>query len=161
MIIESERLKTSILSENDIETLFNIYSDKDAMKFRGSKPMLSIDDAVKMVSESQSKLNGILKNRLSIRLKSNNQLIGTLLIKVEEQNKKEAEIGISFGIRYWNKGYGYETIKMTEKRLKDLKYEKIKAWCKKENKASIKLLEKCDFYKVKQNTYPESYLFYK
>lgn len=36
MIIENEKLLIRELAENDVNVIFELYSDKEAMKFRGS-----------------------------------------------------------------------------------------------------------------------------
>jgi len=159
---ESERLKTTRLSEEDAATLFQIYSDSDAMKYRGSKPIKSMVDAVNMVTEQFSTDNNISKMRLGIRNKSNNHLIGTLLLTKDENFISKCEIGFSFGKKYWGKGYGQETLKMMEEKLRTLEsIEEIEAWCIKENIASIRIFEKAGFSKIEQSKYPQSWLLVK
>lgn len=159
---ESERLITGQLCKADTPTLFQMYSDREAMKYRGSGPMKSIAEAEKMVVD-QLKINGQSSAlRLAIRNKPNNHLIGTLLLKWDENKPTQCEIGFSFGKQYWNNGYGKETFKMIEERLKSVEeVEEIKAWCRNENIASIRIFEKAGFSKVGQNEYPESILFIK
>ena len=72
ILFESERLKTSSLNEEDIESLFQMYSDHEAMKYRGSKPMITISDAHFMVANQTSEKGSISKLRLGIRTKTTN-----------------------------------------------------------------------------------------
>ncbi|MFK7906428.1 MAG: GNAT family N-acetyltransferase [Chitinophagales bacterium] len=89
-------------------------------------------------------------------------LIGTFLLVKDENFKSQYEIGFPFGKAYWSKGYGQETLYMIEKQLETYgNIEAIKAWCIKENFASIRVFEKAGFSKVEQNEHPQSYLFVK
>src|SRR5690606_23953642 len=74
--LNSKRLKTRNLNEGDIEKLFKIYSDKESMKFRGSKPMNKIADASKMIFDQTIEKNNIIKIRKAIIKKENKELIG-------------------------------------------------------------------------------------
>lgn len=159
---ESERLKTRQLVEEDAVNLFQIYSDKEAMKYRGSKPMESIEEGHKMITEQFIENNCTVKVRLAVIKKSNNCLIGTLLLLVDKQVNHSCEIGFSFGKKYWGNGYGTETLTMVTDKLTTIENSKeIKAWCIKENIASIRIFEKAGFSKRKQNKYPNSNLFVK
>ncbi|UTW65477.1 GNAT family N-acetyltransferase [bacterium SCSIO 12643] len=159
---ESERLKTSILYEDDIEALFQMYSDHEAMKYRGSQPMTSISEAHTMVANPISEKGSISKLRLGIRTQSSNILIGTLLLSYNYDLENQLEIGFSFGKKFWNQGYGTETLQMVISQLQTLKQMKeLKAWCIKENLASIRIFENAGFSKMAQNEYPQSHLFVK
>lgn len=158
---ESKHLITSPLSEEDASTLFEMYSDREAMKFRGSAPMIQLEDAFDMISNQRKSENEIVKQRLGIRTKVNDQLIGTLLL-VWNSSSRSCEIGFSFGKQYWGNGFGRETLQMAVEHLVNSKaVNEIMAWCKKENTASIRIFEKAGFSKTAQNDYPESILFIK
>lgn len=159
---ESTRLKTARLNEEDAPILFQIYSDVEAMKYRGSKPMKNIDDAFKTIAEQFTVNNHISKLRLGIRLKTDNQLIGTLLLVKDDNLKLQYEIGFSFGKAHWGKGYGQETLGMVEKQIKTYEdIEAIRAWCIKENLASIRIFEKAGFSEIEQNQFSKSRFFVK
>ena len=49
--LPSQRLKFRDLVSTDTEKLFEIYSDKEAMKFRGSGPMLILEDATQFIKD--------------------------------------------------------------------------------------------------------------
>lgn len=159
-ILESIRLKTRILLAKDAERLYSIYSDKEAMKYRGSAPMEAIEDAQKMIQNQAITEDAIQKVRLGIVDKSNDKLIGTLLFKFNNEAPNQCEIGYSFDKKEWNKGYGSETIKMTlDKLQQEASMNKVLAWCKKGNNASIRILEKNGFVYEAQTEYPNSCLY--
>ncbi len=160
--VESERLKTRELLASDAEVLFRIYSDAKAMQFRGSAAMSQIEDAYKMVANQSLKEGDIFRKRLGIISKSNDELIGTLLLIKNKNSIEECEIGFSFGKEHWGRGYGKETLGMIESQLRTIEeIEIIKAWVVKENEASIHVFEKAGFVIMQQNEYLESSSFIK
>src|SRR5690606_25000807 len=90
--LNSKRLKTRNLNEGDIEKLFKIYSDKESMKFRGSKPMNKIADASKMIFDQTIEKNNIIKIRKAIIKKENKELIGTLLLECDKSDRKSTRL---------------------------------------------------------------------
>ncbi|MGO1752589.1 MAG: GNAT family N-acetyltransferase [Psychroflexus sp.] len=149
------------LCEKDVPKLFEFYSDSESMKYRGSKPMLQIDDAYQMISE-QNFSDVVTKFRRGIFKKINNELIGTFLIEYNTESPNECEIGFSIGKDYWNKAYGSEILNSILEELRiSQQFQKIKAWCVKENQASVKILNKAGFTITNQDKYPKSYLFLK
>lgn len=158
---ESVRLITKPLDKKDAEALFKIYSDQDAMKYRGSDPMKNMDDASKMILEQKKKNTQNSKIRLGLWNKLNNNLVGTLLLNNEKFENK-CEIGFSFGKKYWGIGLGCETLKMVEQVLIQVEsIEHISAWCIKENIASVKIFQKAGYHKIEQSEFPKSNLFEK
>lgn len=159
---KSERLITCRLSNDDAQALFGIYSDHEAMKFRANPPMQSLEEAYQMIASQFTVNKQTSKLRLGVRNSFSNKLIGTLLLTWSTDIEEQCEVGFSFGKQYWNKGYGKEILQMLEKQLGTHEHIKtLKAWCIKENLASIHLFEKARFTKVTQNEYPQSNLYVK
>lgn len=159
---ESERLFTAQLLKEDVDVLFEMYSDKQAMRFRGSGVMNSIDDAVLMVDNQRIVSSGISKLRLGIKSVAEDTLLGTLLLVKDNNNPNQYEIGLSLGKDHWGKGYAIDTLNMVEKELKENhSICEINAWCMNENIASIKLFKKANYIERSQNKYPQSKLFIK
>ncbi len=161
-LFESNRLKTSKLKIDDVAALYEYYSDHESMRFRGSKPMTKVTDAEHMVKHTWAVEDDIIKCRLGIRLRSNDELIGTILLLLNNKQKVECEVGFSFGKKHWNKGYGKETIAMLEDWLpKRVGIKKLKAYCRKENIASNLIFEKVGFSLTEQNEYSQSNFYIK
>jgi RimJ/RimL family protein N-acetyltransferase len=139
----TNRLKIRELKTTDKNSLFRIYSDKEAMKYRGSKPFDSLEEVDEMLTRTFKKLKSKEEFRYAIEQKENKVLIGTFLIKPITQN--ECEIGYSLGKKYWGNGYGKELVKGMLIHIKDLPFKKIIATSRKENIASLKLLESIGF----------------
>ncbi len=134
------------LTFTDAPKLFHIYSDKEAMKYRGSKPIETIDDAKDFIANQSSKKEQTLTIRKGVILTQTKDLIGTVMFRYQEQKTDICEIGYSIGRRYWGQGLGKEIVKLMIKDLSENKnINDIIAWSHKENLASIKILERFDF----------------
>lgn len=160
--LNSDRLFTRRLNLSDVSTLFSYYSDVEAMKFRGSAPLKTMDEAEMMVRNSFNKTEDAYNLRLGICCKENNLLLGTLLLKWSPDSNTQCEIGFSFGQKFWNQGFGHETIQMALYNLqKQTSVKSVLAWCIKDNLASIKILIKNGFVESNQDHFPESILLIK
>ncbi len=159
MIIENRKLLIRELIPNDVKVIFELYSDKEAMKFRGSKPFENIDEAEKMLKKVAENINNGIEYRYGIIEKETNNLIGTYLIT--PITNIECMVGCSIGKKYWRLGYGIEVMMLMSEYLRNLKYEKIVGLIKKENIPSIKLVEKMNFVLIEQTEKPEFYKYEK
>jgi len=159
MIIENEILIIRELTENDANIIFELYSDKEAMKFRGSKPLENIEEAITLINKVIENIKTGTEFRYAIIEKLSNELIGTFLIT--PITSKICMVGCSIGKNYWRLGYGREVMSLMSTYLEKLKYEKITGLIKKENIPSIKLVEKMQFKLIEQTEYPEFFKYEK
>jgi RimJ/RimL family protein N-acetyltransferase len=159
MIIENGKLLIRELIQNDVKVIFELYSDKEAMKFRGSEPFENIDEAEKMLKKVADNIKNGTEYRYGIIEKETNNLIGTYLIT--PITIIECMVGCSIGKKYWRLGYGIEVMMLMSEYLRNLKYEKIVGLIKKENIPSIKLVEKMNFVLIEQTEKPEFYKYEK
>ena len=159
MIIENRKLLIRELVENDVNIIFELYSDKEAMKFRGSKPFENINEAEEMLKNVAENIKKGNEYRYEIIEKETNSLIGTYLITPITNLK--CMVGCSIGKKYWRTGYGLEVMILMSEYLRNLKYEKIVGLIKKENIPSIKLVEKMNFVLIEQTEKPEFHKYQK
>ncbi len=159
MIAENEKLYLRELNHNDLEVLFELYSDKEAMKYRGSKSFENIEETIIMIENTIENIKTKTEFRYGIVEKISNELIGTFLI-IPISNTK-CKIGCSIGKKYWRLGYGFQVMTIMFQYLKNLKQETIIGLIKKENIPSIKLVEKMNFALIDQTEYSEFYLYEK
>jgi len=153
-------LSTRKLLPNDLEQLYQMYSDAVAMQYRGASPMTKRSEAHEMIQQQVVYEHGVQKRRLAVVLNTNQQLIGTLLLKFNDRSPNKCEMGYSFDPKEWNKGYGSETIQMTLKAVREqLNIQQVHAWCRKDNAASAHILQKNGFQLQPQLEFPESFLY--
>lgn len=115
MIIENKNLLIRELVENDVNVIFELYSDREAMKFRGSKPFKNVDEALEMLKKVSENIKNITEFRYAIIEKERSNLIGTYLIT--PINKTECIIGCSIGKKYCKTGYGHEVMMLMTEHL--------------------------------------------
>ena len=159
IIIENEKLLIRELAENDVNVIFELYSDKEAMKYRGSSPFENIDEAKEMLKKVAENIKNGTEFRYAILEKVTNNLIGTYLIT--PISNTECIIGCSIGKKYWRTGYGFEVMMLMTEYLRSRNYEKLIGFIKKANIPSIKLVEKLNFVLIEQTEKPEFYKYEK
>ena len=125
--------------------MFEIYSDKEAMKFRANQPFLTISDAIEMIKQSNIDSELGLKYRFAIIKKETNELIGTILYFADNKNSEICKLGYSLGKNYWKQGFAIEIVTGFIAFLKAKEFKKIEAKVFKMNTDSINLLKKLDF----------------
>lgn len=145
MVFETERLKFRYLEKSDSEAMFEIYSDKEAMKYRANKPFTTVSEAKEMIQQSINDYELGLKFRFAIVKKDSNELIGTILYFLEDINSEICNIGYSLGKNYWKKGFALETLTGFIEYLKTLNFKELQAKVFKMNTDSINLLNKAKF----------------
>lgn len=101
-----DRLYFRPLVIEDKEQLLYIYSDKDAMQYRGSKPLETIEEAENMVHQVHKEWDSRTKMRMAVIEKDTEVLIGTAMYFFESPTA--VEIGFSIGRDFWKYGYGQE-----------------------------------------------------
>ncbi|QES94098.1 GNAT family N-acetyltransferase [Empedobacter brevis] len=155
--MEDDQLYFRELLDTDVERLFEIYSNADAMKYRETAPMKTMEDSYKMLERDKEKKNSGYEFRFAVIEKSSQNLIGTIMYQPVHD---KAIIGYSIDEKFWNKGYATRMVKIISNDLKSKKFMIIEAWVKKKNLASGKVLEKNNFQLISQTVYPNSNLFH-
>lgn len=148
MITTTARLQFRTITAADRDALFAIYADKETMKYRGSKPLESREDAARMVAKTIRDYSSSGACRLAIA-DTSGTLIGTFLYKT--LNETDCEIGYSIGKDYQGRGYATEALHHMISFLQNLGYKHLFAATHPDNTASSKLLLKAGFHRV-ENT---------
>jgi len=141
-VIETERLLLREITLDDKEEMFQLHSNSDVQKYTGEPPVESIEE---MEQAIQARINDYEKygyGRWATFLKNGMQFVGWAgLAYLPEFD--EIDLGYRFLPEHWGSGiatevshailtYGFEVLKL----------KKIIAIAMKENKASIKVMEK-------------------
>ena len=155
--METKRLFFRELKMSDAARLFEIYSDKEAMKYREAPHHKTIDDSFKMLTRDVEMRFTKFEFRYAIIEQETKQLIGTIMY---QPIYNKAIIGYSLAKKSWGNGYATEVVNWMVNHLKQNNFKQIEAWVIKENIASCKVLEKNNFKQISQTIYPNS-IFYK
>lgn len=145
--IETQRLSIRNLRETDVED-FHIYrSNSEVTKFQGFDTF-TLQEAADFIDEHKDKSFGKPGEwvQYGIENKQTGKIIGDCAIKLDETDKRIAEIGISISHIEQRKGFAKETMLGILRFLFDDKnIHRVVETVDAENKASIQLLKSAGF----------------
>jgi ribosomal-protein-alanine N-acetyltransferase len=157
-VLETDRLVLRQITLDDAEALFQIYSDPQVMRYWGSAPLQSIDEARRKIEGINAAWRAKEGIRWGIIRKGSDRLIGSgghwRLIKKHFRS----EIGYELMTDYWGQGimtealgailrFGFETLGL----------HSVEAQIDPQNLASRKVLEKLGF--LQEGYLRENYCF--
>ncbi|MFY8350607.1 GNAT family N-acetyltransferase [Pseudoalteromonas sp. SSM20] len=108
--LDTSRLTLNMLTNNDNDTLFLIFSDQEVVKFYNIEAFTSKQqslDLINFFNQRFDKLEGI---RWAIRLKETGELIGTCGFNSFNPKMRNTVIGYEFASAHWGKGYATEAL---------------------------------------------------
>jgi len=140
-IIETDRLLLREFILDDAEKFYQLNLNPNVIRYTGNAAFKSIDEAKSFLENyNDYKANGY--GRWAVINKKSNEFIGWCGLKYGEL-ENETDIGFRFFEEEWNKGYATESAAACLKYgFEVLKLNRIIGRAMKENKASIKVLEK-------------------
>lgn len=150
--LSTKRLKLRRLNTGDKTEIFAIRSDPEIAKFLNRQPCKSEEEATDFI---QSINEGIKKNESyywAISFKNEQKLMGTICLWNFSKDRKTAEIGFEILPHFQGKGIMREALgEIIRFSFKELNLYYIEGEVDRENKRSIRLLEKNNF-KIKDET---------
>lgn len=149
-ILETQRLLLRELKPDDAQSFFDLNSDPEVMKYTGDKAFVSVDEAHDFLSKyDHYKKYGF--GRWAVIHKTDSSFLGWCGLKFSPETQ-EHDIGFRFFKKYWNKGYATEAAEACLRMgFEELHLPCIVGRAMKENKASIKVLEKIGLKYWKEN----------
>ena len=141
-IITTTRLLLKQITPNDTEEMFRLHSNPIVQKYTGEPPVESIEEMKGMILSRVDNYKKYGYGRWATFLKDEMQFIGWAgLAYLPEFDK--IDLGYRFLPEYWGKGYATEASRAILKyRFEELGLERIIAIAMKENKASMRVMEK-------------------
>lgn len=153
--IATDRLYIRRFILEDTYDFYKMMSSKKVTKYL-SDGINSLDKARKFLKKQISGYEIGKKLSFAIILKENNNLIGNLVLKLDDENSS-IEIGYVLNDNYWNKGYTTEIVQnIINIIFTKLDFNRIYAGIISDNVSSIRVLEKCKMKyegKLKQAKY--------
>lgn len=146
-ILETDRLILRRLKESDIDSQYEIITDKRLQKFI-KFPNLTKDEELEWIKEKISNEEEDKYEFWIIELKENNEPIGN--ISVNTVNKKHNYCNVGYVIRFNYQGHSYasEALKrVTDYLLNERNYYLVECSCNELNVASSKTMLKAGFKK--------------
>jgi [ribosomal protein S5]-alanine N-acetyltransferase len=141
----TERLLLRPLRGTDAPSLFDIFSDRETMRYWSTPPWRWPADAEAFLADSRSYL------RLGIARRSDRALIGTCALFAVHQASRRAELGYILGRPHWGQGYAREAVTALLNHGFDAHdLNRIEADADPRNTASVRLLEHLGFVREGQ-----------
>ena len=145
-VIKTSRLVLRWTSEDDIDSIYEIFSDPQVMRYWSVTPLANREAAADMQREIAE---GNLKDsawKWGLALSDSNKLIGTCTLFNLNLSNGRAEIGYAMGRSYWGNGYMNEALKALVKHAFDVvQLRRLEADVDPRNTASIRTLERLGF----------------
>jgi RimJ/RimL family protein N-acetyltransferase len=131
---------------DDLEALFGVFSDRDALRWWRHPPFASTDDAsIYLEQIHRGHEHGDLL-QWGIERKADGELMGTVLLADVDPVHGHAEMRLLLRSRHWGNGYGREAATvMLEHAFSELGLRRIEAETPPANAHSLKTLEGLGF----------------
>src|SRR5688500_160240 len=144
--ITTPRLVMRWASEDDVDALYEIFSDPRVMRYWSSGPLPNREAAAAMQREiAQQNLNDA-QMKWGLALRDTNNLIGTVTLFNLSISNGRAEIGYAMGSAYWGKGYMNEALKeLIIHALDAMNFRRLEADVAPCNDASLRTLKRLGF----------------
>ena len=144
--LEGPRLRLRWIGQNDLEALYGVFSDRDALRYWRHPPFASIDDAsIYLEQVHRGHEHGDLL-QWGIENKDDSELIGTVLLADLDAVHGHAELRLLVRSRHWGHGYGREAATiLLEHAFGELGLRRIEAETPPANTGSMRTLEGLGF----------------
>ena len=155
--LETKRFILREVKQQDLNEIYEIYSNEEAVRYQQIEPMESMEQAQKAV---HSFLNGYKSKRFirwCIADKDYDKVIGLITLHAFDNWNSKAELGCMLNKKYWKRNIMSESAqKVIEYAFEVIELHRIEALIHPENIASNKLIMKLGFEKEglkKQSAY--------
>ncbi len=147
-IITAERVVLRWVSENDIDSLYEIFSDPQVMRYWSTAPYTDREDAVKLQREIATSNENNTMIKWGLALRDSDRLIGTATLFHLNLDNGRAEVGYAMGRAHWGKGYMNEALQgLLYHAFEVMQLRRLEADVDPRNTASIRTLERLGFQK--------------
>ncbi|HET9222494.1 MAG TPA: GNAT family protein [Roseiflexaceae bacterium] len=157
-VLETERLILREIRLSDAEEVFRIYSDPQVMRFWGSAPMASLEEARGQIAGRAAAFSARSGIRWAITRKGDDRLIGSCghwrLIK----QHMRSEIGYDLAPELWGQGIMPEAVgAILRFGFERMGLHSVEAQIEPDNQGSRRVLDKLGF--VQEGYFRENYYF--
>ncbi|MEQ9063304.1 MAG: GNAT family N-acetyltransferase [Vicingaceae bacterium] len=142
---ETKRFIIREIVEADAESLLEMESDPEVLKFIGTPPLKNTDEILKVIRKVRGQYAEFGMGRLAIERKEDGELVGWTGIKYEQHIRTIPyhDLGYRIKRKYWGKGIATETGKASlEFGFNVLELSVINAGARIDHSASIHVLKK-------------------
>jgi len=145
-IITTPRLVLRWISEDDIDSLYEIFSNPQVMRYWSTVPLANQEAAAELQREIAEGNESETMFKWGIALRDSNILIGTTTLFNLNLDNGRAELGYALGRAYWGKGYMNEALNaLVLHAFEVMGLRRLEADVDPRNTASIRTLERLGF----------------
>ena len=145
-IITTPRVVLRWISEDDVDSLYEIFSNPQVMRYWSTVPLPNREAAVALQREIAGGNESETMFKWGIALRDSNKIIGTTTLFNLNLDNGRAEIGYAMAHAYWGKGYMNEALKALVSHVFEvMELRRLEADVDPRNVASIRTLERLGF----------------
>ena len=145
-IITTPRLVLRWISEDDIDNLYEIFSNSEVMRYWSTVPLPNQAAAAELQREIAEGNESEKMFKWGLALRDSNIVIGTTTLFNLNLDNGRAELGYAMGRAYWGKGYMNEALKaFVSHAFEVMGLRRLEADVDPRNVASIRTLERLGF----------------
>lgn len=156
--LESGRLILREITEADVQELYALRSNEEAMKYLDIPKLADLQAALLHIRKLAAWREEKVSVSWGIALKEDPKLIGTILFKNILAAHHRAEVGYMLMPQYWRRGIAREALHaVLNHGFNTMQFHSIEAVVNPDNQASIRLLEQQHF--IREGYFRENYYF--
>jgi len=145
-IITTPRIVLRWISEDDIDSLYEIFSNRHVMRYWSSEPLADREAAADLQREIAGGNENETMFKWGLALRDSNTVIGTTTLFNLNLDNGRAELGYAMSHAHWGKGYMNEALKaLVSHAFEAMDLRRLEADVDPRNAASIRVLEKLGF----------------
>jgi len=145
-IITTPRLVLRWISEDDIDSLYAIFSDPQVMRYWSTVPLPNREAAAELQREIAEGNESEKMFKWGVALRDSGSVIGTATLFNLNLDNGRAELGYAMGRAYWGKGYMNEALEaLVSHAFEVMGLRRLEADVDPRNAASIRTLERLGF----------------
>lgn len=145
-IITASRVVLRWIFEDDIDSLYEIFSNPQVMRYWSTVPLPDREAAAALQREIAEGNERETMFKWGIALRDSNKVIGTTTLFNLNLDNGRAELGYAMAHAYWGKGYMNEALKaLISHAFEVMKLRRLEADVDPRNAASIRSLERLGF----------------
>lgn len=144
--LTSGNLRLRWLEARDIDALYAIFSDPEALRYWSHPPFASTDDAVRYLDAIRSGFADADLFQWGIARRDDDRVIGTATLAHIDRDNRRAEIGFILARTHWGRGHVGEILPVLIGHAFDtLGLHRLEADVDPRNEASLKTLRRLGF----------------
>lgn len=144
--IDAERVTLRWITDEDVDSLYSIFSDSEVMRYWSSPPLENREEAATLLDRIHQNFHERTYFQWGIARRTDNRVIGTTTLFHLDLSNRRAEIGYALGRDHWGQGYIQEALNaLFAFAFDELDLHRLEADVDPRNARSIRTLERLGF----------------